>query len=244
MKVTWIFQFELQIELKKVWWKPIIYFTRHEKNGVLFTEFMFCLLACKLSSLPSAVSPATPIAVFPVRHLPLCFSSLLLETQCLASKRVLDRIHQPDQYPLENASSALLAIIFIQPWMAFGVDHRTCFPNMLQTPIRLEFCRYRTPNTGPLMHPQSYLSCSSSWGGPVSFLNVYSELVVICYCWMYVSFIRKLQINQIESVMRILWCSGQAAGNSRVTLWATILDKKNASFIPRITTSGPAAQLG
>lgn len=77
--------------------------------------FMFCLLAGQLSSLPLSVSPTTPIAVFPVRHLPLCFSSLLLETQCLASKRALGRIHQPGQYPLENASSALLAIIFIQP---------------------------------------------------------------------------------------------------------------------------------
>lgn len=131
---------------------------------MLLTEFMFCLLACQLSSLPSSVSPTTPVAVFPLRHLPPCFSSLLLETQRLASNRVLERIHQPDQYPLENASSVLLpsvllAIIFIQPRMAFGVDHRTCFPNMLQSPIRLAFCMCRTPNTGPLMHPQSYLSC-------------------------------------------------------------------------------------
>lgn len=104
------------------------------KNGGLLTGFMFCLLAGQLSSLPPSVSPTTPIAVFPVWHLPLCFSSLLLETECLASKRALGRIHQPGQYPLENASSALLAIIFIQPWMAFGTDQRTCFPNMLQTP--------------------------------------------------------------------------------------------------------------
>lgn len=120
------------------------------EGGVLLTEFLFCLLACQLSSLPSSISPTTPIAAFPVRHLPPCFSSLLLETQRLASKRALERIYQPDQYPLENAPSALLpsvllAIIFIQPRMAFGVDHRTCFPNMLQSLIRFGFCRCRTP---------------------------------------------------------------------------------------------------
>lgn len=197
---------------------------------MLLTEFMFCLLACQLSSLPSSVSPTTPVAALPVRHLPPCFSSPLLETQRLASKRALERIHQPDQYSPENAStvllpSVLLALLLIQLQMPFGGDHRTCFPNMPQSPIRLGFCRCRTPNTEPLARPQSYLSCRCWWGGAVCFLNVYSKLAVICYWCMYLqknnkekSFTRKLQSNWIESVRHILWCSGQAAGNSRVTL--------------------------
>lgn len=216
---------------------------------LLLTEFMFCLLACQLSSLPSSVSPTTPTAVFPVRHLPPCFSSSLLETRRLASKTALERIHQPDQYSLENASSALLpsvllCIVFIQLRMPFGGDHRTCFPNILQSPIRLAFCRCRTQNTKPPMHTQRYLSCRFLVGwGCLFTVNWLISVTGVCICKKKKS-TRKLQSNRIEFVRHILWCSGQAAGNSRMTLWATVLDKKNASFIPRITTCGPAAQQG
>lgn len=175
-KVTWIFNLNYKLNLKKCDWSQkysSLIMKKWGKDGVLLlTEFMFCLLACQLSSLPSSVSPTTLIAVFPVRHLPPCFSSSLLETQCLASKSALERIHQLDQYSLENASSALLpsvllCIVFIQLRMPFGGDRRTCFPNILQSPIRLAFCRCRTPNTKPPMHTQSYLSWRSWWVGVV-----------------------------------------------------------------------------
>lgn len=125
---------EIQIELKSVI-EVINFLYSSWKNGekrCCWENLCFCLRACQLSSLPSSIFATTAlITAFQVRHLLPAFLSLHLETQRLASKRALDRIHQPDQHPLENASSALLpsvllAIIFIQPQMTFSLDHRTC----------------------------------------------------------------------------------------------------------------------
>lgn len=86
---------------------------------------------------------------------PSCPSSPLVRSCCLASKEALERIHQPDQYSLEDASSmllcsALLTIISIQPQIAFTVDHKTCFQICCKAVCNSMPCW--TPTTIPLIH--------------------------------------------------------------------------------------------
>lgn len=111
-KVTWIWNLNYKLNLKKSdgsqEYSSLI--MKKMKKRWCVVDRIHVLFA---RLFPSSVSPTTPIAMFPGRHLPPCFSSLLLETPCLASKRVLERIHQPDQYPLENASSALLPSVLL-----------------------------------------------------------------------------------------------------------------------------------
>lgn len=168
-------------------------------------------------------------------------SSLLLETHRLASKRAQERIHQPDEYTLENVASMLLhflllSIMFIKPQMAFGVDHRACFPNLLQSRIRLGDDG-RQPQ-----YPSSYLSCTCSWGGAVCYMNVYSEWTVAPRRCEY---LQKDSPGKFSAIgIDLSGTSSAVPGKQLETAEPAYWTKKQASFIPRITTSGPAAHQG